>query len=139
MKLYQEFKKFINRGNILDLSVAVVLGAAFGKIINSLVKDIVTPVLSLVLGDEGFSNYKYVITPANTDLGIQENAIYYGIFFQNIIDFLIIALVIFFFVRTVNKARELSKEMVEETKDKTNDLLKDIKVLLSETVTPNDK
>jgi large conductance mechanosensitive channel len=144
MKIVQEFKKFISRGNILDLSVAVIIGAAFGKIVNSFVKDIITPIISLVIGSEGFANYKYVIQEANPDLNIAENAIYYGSFIQNIIDFLIIAVVIFFLIKLINKTKEISKDVINETKkiteksaEKTNDLLSDIKILLNESINKN--
>lgn len=109
-KFFSEFGAFIKRGNVLDLAVAVIIGGAFSKIINSLVKDILTPVLSLVLGPSGFENYKFVITPADTVNGIAENAIYYGVFIQNIIDFIIIAFVIFIIIRLVNRANRLIAE-----------------------------
>jgi len=135
-----EFKKFINKGNIIDLSVAVILGTAFGKIVTSLTKDVITPVISLITGHEGFANYKYVITAADEAAGIAENAIYYGMFLQNVIDFLIIALVVFLFVKLVNKADEAARkaheeivELKEEIASKTpkmEDVLLDIKSLL---------
>ncbi len=109
-KFFSEFGAFIKRGNVLDLAVAVIIGGAFSKIINSLVKDILTPVLSLILGPSGFENYKFVITPADTVNGIAENAIYYGLFIQNIIDFVVIAFVIFIIIRLVNRANRLIAE-----------------------------
>jgi len=109
-KFFSEFGAFIKRGNVLDLAVAVIIGGAFSKIINSLVKDILTPVLSLILGPSGFENYKFVITPADTVNGIAENAIYYGVFIQNIIDFVVIAFVIFIIIRLVNRANRLIAE-----------------------------
>ncbi len=150
-KFVGDFKKFITKGNVLDLAVAVIIGAAFGKIISSLVKDVLMPIISLIVGKDGFDNYKYVITPANADLGITENAIYYGLFMQNIIDFVIIAFVVFVIVRLFSKASELAnqkkleeeqrardlaieqkKELaaLEAKKPKVEDLLLDIKVLL---------
>jgi len=150
-KFVGDFKKFITKGNVLDLAVAVIIGAAFGKIISSLVKDVLMPIISLIVGKDGFDNYKYVITPANADLGITENAIYYGLFMQNIIDFVIIAFVVFVIVRLFSKASELAnqKKLEEEQKardlaieqkkelaaleakrPKVEDLLLDIKVLL---------
>ncbi len=150
-KFAGDFKKFITRGNVLDLAVAVIIGGAFGKIISSLVKDILMPVISLILGEKGFENYKYVITPADEINGIAENAIYYGVFIQNIIDFLIIAFVIFLIIRFIGKLNDLAnqrkleeeaqakaleeekkKELqaLEEKKPKVEDLLQEIKVLL---------
>lgn len=115
----QDFKKFITRGNIIDLAVAVIIGAAFGKIIQSLVHHILMPVISLVLGKEGFVNYKYIITPADAVNGVAENAIYYGMFIQNIIDFLIVALLIFIVIRLVNKAQDrFNQELILEAEKK---------------------
>lgn len=150
-KFFEEFKQFIARGNVLDLAVAVIIGGAFSKIINSLVKDVLMPVISIFVGSEGFENFKYVITPANPDLNIQENAIMYGLFIQNIIDFLVIALVIFIIIRmftrvmekvnhkrleeeriALEEAEKKKKEQEELDKDKptVESLLVDIKELL---------
>ncbi len=145
-KFVNEFKKFINKGNVIDLAVAFIIGAAFKDIVNSLVKDILTPVISLIVGEQGFANFKYVITEANEALGIAENAIYYGNFIQAIFDFFIIALVVFFIVRTINRVNDaMSKakeeaveeviEVVEEVKPKVEEILLDIKELLK----PNTK
>lgn len=148
-KIMNEFKTFISKGNIMDLAIAVIIGAAFKDIINSLVKDILTPVLSLVVGDEGFGNFKYVITEADEAAGIVENAIYYGNFIQNVFDFFIIALVVFFMIRFINKASkafekpvdtvvdavdvvtEKMDDVVEVVKPKMEEILLDIKELLS--------
>ncbi len=141
-KFYNEFKAFINKGNVVDLAVAFIIGAAFKDIINSLVKDILTPVISLIVGEQGFSNFKYVITEANIELGIVENAIYYGNFIQAIFDFIIIALVIFFMVRFLNRVHEqfekkeeemldVVEEKVQAVKPKVEDILLDIKSLLT--------
>lgn len=109
-KFLKEFGAFIKRGNVLDLAVAVIIGGAFSKIVNSLVKDILTPVLSLVIGRSGFANYKFVITPADPLTGVAENAITYGVFIQNILDFVVIALVIFVIIRLINRANRLFEE-----------------------------
>lgn len=150
-KIAIEFKNFIMKGNVLNLAVAVIIGGAFGKIISSLVKDLLMPVISLVTGGGGFENYKYVIVEADEINGIAENAITYGVFIQNIIDFVIVALVVFFIVKLFNKADELinAKKLEEEAaaklienenirvqkeldakKPKVEDLLVDIKLLL---------
>lgn len=107
---FKEFGSFLRRGNVLDLAVAVIIGGAFTKIVNSLVKDIMTPLLSLIIGQTGFSNYKFVITPADAANGIAENAIYYGVFIQNIIDFVMVAFIIFIIIRLVNRANRLFQE-----------------------------
>ena len=139
-KFIDEFKKFINRGSVIDLAVGFIIGAAFKDIVNSLVKDILTPIISLIVGEEGFSNYMYVIA---RDVETNEviNAIYYGNFIQAILDFFIIALVVFLIVKGINKANERMekakvevveevKEVVEEVKPKVEDILLDIKELL---------
>jgi large conductance mechanosensitive channel len=150
-KFFGDFKKFITKGNVLDLAVAVIIGGAFAKIIGSLVKDILMPVISLVVGKDGFDNYKYVITPANELTGTAENAIMYGLFIQNIIDFLIIAFVVFVIVRMIMRVSELAnakkleearqlkeiedakkaeQALIDSKKPKVEDLLHDIKLLL---------
>lgn len=137
-KIYAEFKKFINKGNIVDLSVAVIIGTAFGKVVTSLTNDMIMPIISLVTGRDGFENYKYVIREANLELGVTENAIYYGVFIQNTIDFLLIAIVVFFFVRLINRLGDVSEKVIDDVEEasksvvsKTEDILLDIKNLLA--------
>jgi large conductance mechanosensitive channel len=150
-KFFADYKRFITKGNVLDLAVAVIIGGAFSKIIGSLVKDVLMPVISLVVGKDGFDNYKYVITPADPIAGTAENAILYGLFIQNIIDFLIIAFVVFLIVRIFTKVSEAAnakkieeaarqkaiddekkaeQAKIDAAKPKVEDLLSDIKVLL---------
>lgn len=101
--MLEEFKTFIAKGNVLDLAVGVVIGAAFGKITTSLVSDILNPVLGLALGGVNFTELKIVLKEA---VGEQtEVAIMYGNFIQTVIEFLLIALVIFFIVRSANKLK----------------------------------
>jgi large conductance mechanosensitive channel len=90
-----EFKKFITRGNVFELAIAVVIGGAFSRIVQSLVNDIVMPLLSLLVGRVPFAELKLVLTEANLVENRAEIAIYYGRFIQASIDFIIIALVIF--------------------------------------------
>ncbi len=116
-KFFKDFKKFITKGNVLDLAVAVIIGGAFGKIISSLVNHILMPVISLIAGKKSFEDIKTVLTPANETLGITENAIYWGLFIQNVIDFLIIALVIFIIIRTFARMSDLA----EKAKAKLNE------------------
>ena len=110
MGMVSEFKEFIAKGNVLDLAVAVVIGAAFGKIVTALVDDIVMPIVSLVTGGVSVDDWKHVITPAQLDAAgkqlAAEVAIRYGTFLQTIIDFLIIAFVIFLFIKTYNRMRK---------------------------------
>jgi len=120
-----EFKTFINRGNVIELAIAVVVGSAFTKIVNSFVKDILMPLISIVLGDEGFENFKYVIREADEAAGIAENAVYYGRFIQNSLDFLIVALVVFIMIKVINKVRVELEEMVVKVDDFVDDLIDD--------------
>ena len=103
-KILGEFKKFITRGNVIDMAVGIIVGTAFTAIVTSLVKDILMPFIGLIIGGISFVDLKIVITAATETSA--EVAINYGMFIQKIIDFLIIALVVFFIVRTINRMRE---------------------------------
>lgn len=118
-KFLQDFKEFAMKGNIIDMAVGVIVGGAFGKIVSSLVNDIIMPLVSLITGGDGYKNLKYVITearPATADgvAAVEEVAVNYGLFIQNIVDFLIIALSIFVALRVVMKFMKKEKE-TEET------------------------
>ena len=107
--MFKEFKAFINQGNAVDLAVGVLIGAAFGKIVNSLVNDIITPVLSLALGRVDLHNL-YAPLAGQTDPTLEEArkhgaVIAYGLFINNIIEFMIVAFSIFLVVRQINKLR----------------------------------
>ena len=102
--MLKEFKEFAFKGNIIDLAVAVIIGGAFGKIVSSLVNDVLMPAIGIILGGVSFKDLKYVITPANGD--IQESAILYGSFIQSIVDFLIISFSIFLFVKLLNSRKK---------------------------------
>ena len=122
-----EFKKFISRGNVVDMAVGVIVGGAFGKIVTSLVNDIITPLIGIIIGGLDFSNLT---------LEIGSSKIAYGSFIQTIIDFLIIAICIFTMVRLFEKLKhEEKKEKVEELPKKSEDilLLEEIRDLLKET------
>ena len=110
MGMVSEFKEFIAKGNVLDLAVAVVIGAAFGKIVTALVDGIVMPIVSLATGGVSVDDWKHVITPAQLDATgkelAAEVAIRYGTFLQTVIDFLIIAFVIFLFIKAYNRMRK---------------------------------
>lgn len=101
--MLQEFKTFIAKGNVLDLAVGVVIGAAFGKITTSLVEDIINPVLGLLIGGVDFTQLKVVLKEAAA--GAPEVAIKYGNFIQVLIQFIIIAWVIFLIVKLANRLR----------------------------------
>ena len=103
-----EFKKFISRGNVVDLAVGVVVGGAFTGIVNSLVKDIIMPMIGMMFGGIDFTGLKYVITPAEGD--VAEAAIYYGNFIQNIVNFLLVAFAIFIVIKAMNSFHKKKEE-----------------------------
>ena len=108
----QEFKTFISRGNVVDMAVGVIIGSAFTKIVNSLVNDVIMPMLGVVTGGVNFADLKYVITPGTEE--VAEVAVKYGQFIQNIIDFLLIAIVVFVMVKMINRMRDAAKKKEEE-------------------------
>lgn len=109
MSMTSEFKEFISKGNVLDLAIGVVIGAAFGKIVSTFVDGIIMPPIGKALGGVNFSDLKYVLDPAVVDAAGKvtkpEAAILYGAFIQSFIDFLIIAFVIFLVVKAYNRMR----------------------------------
>ena len=107
-KFMDEFKAFISRGNVVDMAVGVIVGSAFTAIVNSLVKDVVTPFIGVLTGGVDFTQMKYVITPAVGET--PEVAILYGNFIQAIINFLIIAFVVFCMVKMINTMRTKMEE-----------------------------
>ncbi len=124
--MLKEFKKFIERGSVMDLAVGVIIGGAFGKIVTSLVNDILMPILGVVSGGLDFSNLT---------IKFKDATINYGMFIQNILDFLIISFCIFIMIRFINKINFVKKEEVKEEKPKKSDELKvleDIRKLLKE-------
>ena len=112
--MLKEFKEFAFKGNVLDMAIGVIIGGAFGKIVTSLVDDVFMPIISLLTGGVSFENLKYVITPAKR--GLAENAIAYGTFIQNVVNFLIIAFSIFMFVKLIEKFKKKEEEEKEEEK-----------------------
>lgn len=103
-----EFKEFISRGNVLDMAVGLVVGSAFTAIVNSLVNDVIMPLVGFLIGGLNFSDYKLVLRQAVGDL--PEVAIHYGSFFNQIINFLVIAFAVFVMVRTINRFRRKKEE-----------------------------
>ena len=121
MGMVKEFKEFIMRGNVMDMAVGVIVGGAFGAIVNSLVNDVVMPVISLATGKIDFSNLfialdggEYANLAAAQEAGASVFA--YGSFIQAVIEFLIIALCIFLVVKGVNKLRRPAPEAAPTTK-----------------------
>lgn len=104
-KIFNEFKTFIARGNVIDLSVGVVMGTAFSKIVTSLVNDVIMPLVGIAIGGINFSNLS---------IQLKDAKITYGNFIQEIVNFLIIAFCIFIFVKTINKLTD----NLEKSKDK---------------------
>ena len=102
--MWKEFKAFAIKGNVMDLAVAVIIGAAFGKIVSSLVNDVIMPVIGLIVGGIDFTTLKIVLTPAVGDTA--EVAILYGTFIQTIVDFLLIALSVFFVIKLLTKFKK---------------------------------
>lgn len=107
--MFKEFKKFISKGNVVDLAVGVIIGGAFGKIVSSLVNDILMPIIGVIIGGVDFSNLNITVGGAK---------IAYGMFIQNVIDFLIIAFCVFIFVKIVNKLSNLTKKEEEQKQEK---------------------
>jgi large conductance mechanosensitive channel protein len=107
MSLWKEFKEFALKGNIIDMSIGVIIGGAFGKIVTSLVNDILMPALGILTGGQNLSSLKHVITPQEInsigEIITEESAILYGSFLQNVLDFFIIAFCIFLILRLVLK------------------------------------
>jgi large conductance mechanosensitive channel len=120
--MLKEFRNFIMRGNVLDLAVAVIIGAAFGKIVTSLVNDILMPPLGLVLKNVDFSNLFFDVSGGNFKTLAEAKAagdatINYGLFLNNVIDFVIVAFVIFFLIRTANKLKREPAPAAPTTKE----------------------
>lgn len=113
--MWKEFKEFAFKGNVLDLAVGVIIGSAFGKIVTSVVNDIIMPFFGFITSGMDFKSFKQVLNPAVIEAGNivkPEVAIMYGNFIQNIVDFLIVAFSIFIFIRIINKAK--AKQQKEE-------------------------
>ena len=122
--MLKEFKAFVSKGNVLDLAVGVIIGGAFGKIVSSLVGDIVMPAIGLISGGISFVDLKIVVGAAE---------IKYGVFIQTIVDFLIIALAVFLFVKLLGKLRrEKPKAEAPKIPPREEQLLEEIRDLLKE-------
>lgn len=119
---FKDFKAFISKGNIVDLAVAVIIGGAFGKIVTSLVNDIVMPLISAIVGGADVSDWKWIVKPATFDEGgtllTAESALKYGAFLQSIIDFLIIAFFIFLALRIITASQRKLSKLANEISEK---------------------
>lgn len=108
--MIKEFKEFISRGNVVDLAVGVIIGGAFSTIVSSLVDDILMPVIGMILGGVNFSNLS---------IKLGEARIMYGMFIQNVIDFLIIAFCVFLFVKFMNELSRIGHKNDKKKEEKT--------------------
>lgn len=126
--MFKEFKKFIARGNVLDLAVGVIVGGAFSSIVTSLVNNIFTPIIGLIMGGINFSNLS---------ITFRDTKIMYGAFIQSVIDFLIVAFCLFMVIKIVNRiTHKKEKEKKEEKVVKSADvvLLEEIRDLLKDEI-----
>lgn len=123
-KTIREFKDFISKGNVIDMAVGVIIGTAFGKIVTSIVSDILMPLIGIVIGGIDFTGLSLHVGGAE---------ITYGVFIQNVIDFLIVAVCIFAFVKVIAKfSKKEEKKEPEPVKDEKLEILKEIRDLLKE-------
>lgn len=135
-KFLNEFKEFAMRGNVVDMAVGVIIGAAFGKIVTSLVNDIIMPVVGVLTGGTNFSEYKWVIKEGvtqGTEIITPEVAVTWGAFVQTIVDFLIIAFCIFVAIKFINKLsrkKEPESEPAAPAGPTQEELLTEIRDLL---------
>jgi large conductance mechanosensitive channel len=135
--MWKEFKEFAFKGNVLDMSIGVIIGGAFGKIVTSLVNDIIMPFFGFLTAGTDFTSLKVVLSPAVLDAAGNvlkpEAALMYGNFIQNIFDFFIIAFCIFFFVQQITKLRKKEEAPAPEPAPagpSTEELLAEIRDLL---------
>ena len=122
-KVGANFRKFISRGNVVDMAVGVIIGGAFGKIVTSLVNDVLTPIIGVFLGGLNFSELSF---------GLKDAQINYGLFIQTIVDFLIIALCIFAMIKFFEKFKKKEEPKKDEPPKKSDEvlLLEEIRDLL---------
>lgn len=139
-KFIEDFKAFALKGNVVDMAVGVIVGGAFGKIVTSLVNDIIMPLVSVITGGDGYKNLKWVITPAREATvdaaAVEEVAVNYGLFIQNIVDFFIIAICIFvalrYTMKFMHKEKEAEAEAPAPEPTKEEVLLTEIRDILRE-------
>jgi len=130
MGMLQEFKEFAVKGNMVDMAVGIIVGAAFGKVVSSLVKDVIMPPIGVLIGGVDFSDLAVIIQEAKD--GTEAVIIKYGAFIQTIIDFLIVALAIFVAVKVINslKRKEEEKPAAPPEPSAEEKLLSEIRDLL---------
>ncbi|MEC3605910.1 large conductance mechanosensitive channel protein MscL [Bacillus glycinifermentans] len=119
--MWNEFKNFAVKGNVVDLAVGVIIGAAFGKIVTSLVNDLIMPLIGIITGGINFSDLSIKVGNASLK---------YGNFFQTIVDFFIVAFSIFMFIKLFTRLKHKEEKVEEETPSKEEELLTEIRDLL---------
>ena len=131
MKLFDEFKAFVMRGNVVDMAVGVIIGGAFGKIVTSLVNDIFMPIIGMILGNVNFSSLE--IKLGEPVEGVEQAAIKYGMFIQEIVNFIIIAFCIFMFIKLINRIQKKKEEAPAPAPEPTKEevLLTEIRYALN--------
>ena len=106
MGFVSEFKEFAMKGNVVDMAVGIIIGAEFGKIVNSLVNDVIMPPIGLAIGGVDFKDLKVVLQQANAATQTAEVAVGYGAFIQSVFNFIIIAFAIFMMIKAINSLRK---------------------------------
>ncbi len=131
-KILQEFKQFAMRGNVIDMAVGVIIGGAFGKIVSSLVADIIMPPIGLLVGNVNFTDLSIVLRKATEETAAV--TLNYGNFLQQVFDFLIVAWAIFMFIKLINlaKKKEEAKPATPPAPSKEEVLLTEIRDILKE-------
>lgn len=130
---WAEFKAFISRGNVMDMAVGIIVGSAFTAIVNSLVNQVIMPLVGMIIGGINFSDLKWVLKPAQGE--VAEVAVAYGAFLQQILNFLIIAFVVFCMVKLINsmhskkKAEEAAEEETEEAAEEEAVVSEEVQLL----------
>lgn len=129
MNFIKEFREFAMRGHVVDMAIGVIIGSAFGKTVSSLVSDIFMPVLGILTGGIDFKDMKFVLAQAQAQAqgDVPAVTLNYGLFIQNVIDFIIIAFAIFMMIKVINKVR---KPEEKKTVPKAETLLTEIRDLL---------
>lgn len=138
--MWKEFKEFAFKGNVVDMSIGVIIGSAFGKIVTSLVNDVFMPFFGFLTAGTDFKSLKFVLSPAQIDatgaIIKPEAAILYGNFLQNVFDFFVVAFCIFFFVQQINKLHKKKETPAPEpatpAAPTTEELLAEIRDLLKQ-------
>lgn len=129
-KFFNEFKAFIAKGNVIDMATAVIIGAAFNKIVTSLVNDVVMPLISLAVGGLNVVDWKWVISPEVVDdAGVvvtAENALRYGVFIQAVIDFLIVAFCIFVALKVILSFQDTFEKMKKKLEKEEEEVVEEV-------------